>query len=371
MTLACPARLVELPCSMQGYAYLANPLRRDGVELQLMRGHGRHFPVLTGSEFFFVKVEGCEGCCESMKVVATRGDVLVVERPDTGCDCINSNARVSYDYTSKRYIQAAAREIGLNVTGPLVYDCETNTLSVDCNKLFSDPDCGCGSATPPAGGGMRGPIGPEGRPGKDAIGIESMSLEGNVLTWQDSTGRRHTAGTIEPPPGQKGDRGDVGPAGPAGPPGPRGADAGSITMAEQDGQFTLTLRTDDGTERVLGKWTPPRGIGIKDMNIDENSGKLLVTLTDESKLDAGLARGPVGPIGSFDMTQYGNQLAVCGPPGATFTFAIQNHLVNNTNRGPHQLNQEGLWVGNKPHILAEAQLVKVMYNRLVVAVGSV
>jgi len=76
--------------------------------------------------------------------------------------------------------QASARGIGINVKSPLEYDCETNTLSLDCNKLATDSDCGCGSGQNKTGEGRRGPQGPAGRNGADGISITDVILGGPV-----------------------------------------------------------------------------------------------------------------------------------------------------------------------------------------------
>lgn len=293
----CPARLQSLPCSMRGYGYLSDPVRQSDNTLRLMKGQGAYFPELVGDQFFFVTVEGCDGCCEHMRVVARDGDTLTVERTSR-CDCINSNARVAYDYNSKEYIQAAAREIGLNVKAPLLYDCESNTISLDCNALGLDSDCGCGSGKGGAGTGGRGEKGEAGRNGVDGVSVVSISIdEANKLTWTDSTGATKTIGTIQPPKGQKGDKGDRGDVGPQGPEGPKGDALGTLSMtSNEDGSQTIRVTNADGETSVVGSWTPPRGVGVQSATVNE-AGELIVTLTDNTQQNAGAVRG-VGVTGA-------------------------------------------------------------------------
>lgn len=326
----CPARLQTLPCSLQGYGYLANPVRLGDTTIQLMKGHGAYFPELSGNQFFFVMVEGCDGCCEQMRVTARSGDVLTVERGN-GCECINSNARVSYDYTSREYIQAIAREIGINVKSPLEYDCETNTLSLDCNKLATDSDCGCGSGKNQAGEGRRGPQGAAGRDGKDGVSIVGVSIdEHNTLRWTDSNQKQHTIGTIIAAQGPRGEIGPQGPQGPQGPAGEKGDDAGKIQMAEhEDGTFELMMIGLDGATKSLGTWRPRAGVGIKDLNINSD-GHLIINLTDDTTVDAGSTigpRGPMGPTASFGMVERNGKVIISGPAGAEVYLRTGGRLI--------------------------------------------
>lgn len=344
----CTARLQELPCDLRGFGYLAEPVRLNDTTLLLMKGQGEYFPAITGDQFFFVNVEGCKGCCEHMRVTARDGDRLTVER--TGrCDCINSNAKVSYDYTSKHYIQAIAREIGLNVLSPLTYDCETNTVGIDCTKLAQDSDCGCGSGNNAPGTGPRGPRGESGRDGTDGVGVRSISIDAtNTLSYTDTLGRTYTIGTVTAAQGPKGDKGDVGEPGPQGPPGIKGDSVGQLSMRDNsDGTFSLILTDGNGQVTEVGSWTPPAGPGIADMNINAN-GELIVELTTGVQINAGVTigpRGPVGPAASFDVTYVNGQVYVAGPAGAEFWFIRQG-----TQLGPRLfIPADGIWYGNNPN----------------------
>lgn len=363
----CPARLQTLPCSLQGYGYLSEPVRLGDTTIRLMKGHGAYFPELVGDQFFFVLVEGCDGCCEQMRVTARVGDVLTVERGN-GCECINSNARVSYDYTSREYIQAIAREIGINVKSPLEYDCETNTLSLDCNKLATDSDCGCGSGQNKSGEGRRGPQGPAGRNGADGISITGISIdEHNTLRWTDSKGNSHTIGTVVAAQGPRGEKGDTGPQGPAGPTGPQGDDAGKIQMSEhEDGTFELFIITPEGGTKSLGTWKPRAGTGITDLNIDSD-GHLIVNLSDGAKVDAGSTIGPRGPIGhtaSFGMIYRNGKVIVSGPAGAEVYLRTEGRILGSR----FSIPANGTIGIDNPNTGVET-VVELVYNGGVVEVG--
>ena len=363
----CPTRLQTLPCALRGYGFLSAPVRRGDVTLRLMKGQGAYFPELRGDQFFFVTVEGCDGCCEHMRVTARDGDLLTVERGN-GCDCINSNARVSYDYTSREYIQAIAREIGINVISPLTYDCETHTLGIDCNKLAQDSDCGCGSGQNKSGEGRRGPQGEAGRDGADGISVAKITIdEYNTLRWVDSKQRQHTIGTITAAQGPKGEKGESGPPGPQGPAGLQGEGAGTISMVKEDnGEYALLLTEPDGTNKTIGTWKPVAGVGIKDMNIEKN-GHLIVELTDGVKLDAGSAAGPKGEKGdtaSFSMLYRAGTVYIAGPVGEE-VYMVQNGDILGTRT---TIPASGVLSIPNPNAGAEG-LVSLVHNSSVVALG--
>lgn len=132
----CPQHYKELPCAYTGVGYTAQTLILNQTSLYLRTGHGAHFPDLGDGDYFYAYLtDGCDECCEQVKVVAKAGDVLTIERPEMHCDCFSTNSRLSYTVCSVAAIEAIARGVGLNVVDPLVYDCETRTLSIDCGKL--------------------------------------------------------------------------------------------------------------------------------------------------------------------------------------------------------------------------------------------
>lgn len=134
--MACPTRYVPLPCAMSGVGFTATTTQRSSGSIQLQAGHGANFPEVAGGKFYFVHVESrCGSCCEHVRVVGKAGDTLHIQRLGQGCECIPSNARVRYDGMSREAVFAIAQEVPFNVVDPLVWDCETRTLSVNCAKL--------------------------------------------------------------------------------------------------------------------------------------------------------------------------------------------------------------------------------------------
>lgn len=366
---ACKQRLQTLPCDKLGYGYTSNPLGTSDTKLHLMRNQGNAFPPLAEGQYFFVVVKPCDNeCCETMRVIARDGDVLTVERTNA-CDCIGSNARVSYLDYGREYVQALAREIGLNTVAPLVYNCETNTLSLDCTKLNMGGDCGCGSGKEEAGGGRRGPQGERGADGKDGVSVSSIAIDAtNTLSWTDSKGKTHTIGTVLPPQGQKGEKGDAGERGPIGPAGPQGEGAGSISMErdEATGTFTLYITNGEGVKRSLGSWKPEAGVGIADMTVTD--GNLEVTLTDGNKVNAGSIVGPRGPQGqtaSFSMLYSGGRVYIGGPAKAEVYLRKDGEMLGTR----QQIPDNGLLVIDNPNTAAEA-VIELIHNNGVVALGQ-
>lgn len=365
---ACKQRLQTLPCDKLGYGYTSHPLGASDTVLHLMRNQGNSFPPLVEGQYFFVSVKMCDTeCCETMRVIARDGDDLTVERTNP-CDCISSNARVTYLDSGREYVQALAREIGLNVEDPLVYNCETNTLSLDCTKLNMGGDCGCGSGKDEAGVGKRGPQGERGADGKDGVSVTGITIDDtNTLKWTDNKGKTHTIGTIIPPQGQKGDAGPQGPQGPQGPAGPQGEDAGAISMErdEATGTFSLFITNGEGVKRNIGSWKPVAGVGIADMNVVD--GNLEVTLTDGNKLNAGSTVGPRGPQGqtaSFSMLYSNGRVYIGGPAKAEVYLRKNGAMLG----GRQQIPDNGLLIMNNPNSSTEA-VIELVHNGGVVALG--
>ena len=220
------------------------------------------FPDLTDGGYFYIRVSGCKSCCEIMKVVAKDGDVLTVERNfGTQCSCIHSNATVEYSLDNAFAYKDLTQYVPIKVTDPLTWNCETNTIGVDCSKLFSK-DCGCDCEGPsePSGniggggtGGLRGERGEKGDRG-DGIDIMVVSATNRLLVTL-TNGKVIDAGALPQakglpgPPGERGEKGD---------PGPRGEDGARVTSARREGD-NLFIDTSDGQSFNAGDITGPQG----------------------------------------------------------------------------------------------------------------
>lgn len=138
--MSCPPVYVGLPCHLSGVGYsaaaLPAPLGLAPIEVQLQTGHGRFFPDVSAGQFFFAEVtDKCNECCETVRVIGKTDDTLTILRDSAKCECTSSNARIRYVSDTRDAILAIASEAPLNVAEPLVWDCATRTLSIDCAKL--------------------------------------------------------------------------------------------------------------------------------------------------------------------------------------------------------------------------------------------
>lgn len=134
--MKCPSNYAELTCPLTGCGYIHTPVSIGAREIRLIKNQASNFPDLQVDEFFFVYVnDACNHQCTKLKVVGVNKttDTLTIETPTI--NCIPSNSRICYESTSVEAIREIAAGIGINVVYPLVYDCETRTLSINCQGL--------------------------------------------------------------------------------------------------------------------------------------------------------------------------------------------------------------------------------------------
>lgn len=139
--MACPPRLEPLPCSLSGVGFIANNTAPDATTITLRMGQGDAFPTPTNGKVFYVDVSGC-GCCTRLKVVGRVGDVLTIEQGST-CPCIPAGSRIAYAVNSVEHMRLAAMESMPTFVYPLVYDCTTHTVRLDCAGVKAMVDNPC------------------------------------------------------------------------------------------------------------------------------------------------------------------------------------------------------------------------------------
>lgn len=259
--MACNNNLVFISCEYSGIGFTSKAVPEDATRIQLMKGHGKNFPPVTKGSHFYITVEGCNSCCETMRVVGVDGDVLEVERNlGDSCTCIKSNAKVSYTSSNKEFFEDINGVIPLNVQSPLKFDCATNTLSVDCSALFKAGcgggcDCGeggcdeCGDNPNDAGttSGLRGPKGEKGDEGPLPTAINISPLGVLTFTYPDGTIIQATGRVPKGPKGDKGDNGETGRQGDAG---AAGDSAAKISLVKVDGRDLVFTLSDDSVVRA-------------------------------------------------------------------------------------------------------------------------
>ena len=264
--MACEKPLIFLSCDSSGQARTAQAVNPNDTVIQLMRGQGSRFPEVPNGKWFYVRVVGCDSCCETMRVVGRDGDKLHVQRGfGTQCTCIKSNSLITYTTDTQYFFEDLLSVLPLNVTDPLKYNCETNTLSVDCAKLFSSKCGGCGcegtsntaaAENPaPAGGGGAGLRGPKGDKGDAGVGIQSMTVSATkrlLVTLSD--GRIIDAGMVPTAAGVPGERGAPGEKGEKGEKGDAGTSLVEFTM--QNGNLIAAM--SNGDTKNLGSVIGPQ-----------------------------------------------------------------------------------------------------------------
>lgn len=134
--MKCPSKYAELACPLTGCGYVHSPMPVGAREIPLIKNQAANFPDLQQGEFFFIyATDACTKQCTKLKVIGVNKvtDRLTIETPTTVC--IPSLSRVCYENTSVEAQREIAASVGINVVFPLVYDCETRTLSIDCQGL--------------------------------------------------------------------------------------------------------------------------------------------------------------------------------------------------------------------------------------------
>lgn len=132
--MKCANNLIPLPCNIPGVGYTRTTFDNTDTEIPLMSGHGLNFPAVASGKWYYVKVyDACSGCCGEYRVTGRTANSLTVEPVSPlGCACMTSNAKVTFVDVPVYIVEDIVKSVGINVVAPLVYDCTTNTLSLDC-----------------------------------------------------------------------------------------------------------------------------------------------------------------------------------------------------------------------------------------------
>lgn len=128
----CPTKYVALPCDMLGSATTAAAFCSSGT-LKLKQGQGAHLPELAAGQVFHALMEiPCQSVCEEVIVTGRSGDTLTVTRYQMRTGCFPTGSRLTYISCSVDAIRTIANDSRAKCEWPLVYDCETDTISIDC-----------------------------------------------------------------------------------------------------------------------------------------------------------------------------------------------------------------------------------------------
>lgn len=348
----CVLGLVPLSCDRTGVGFTAKPLDSESNRLHLVKGHTKHFPNLEGGQYFYVRIKGCEGCCEVAKVTGIEEDVLILDRTaGSKCTCITSNTMVSYVWDDIRVVTDIAKSIGINVESPLRYDACTRTLSVDCKALFAADcgGCGCGEGVQPTlltgeqpAGGLRGEQGDKGDQG---VGVSSFTISpSGQLMYTLTDGTTRSAGVL---PVAKGVRGEPGPPGAQGAPGAKG----------DKGETIAAITAEPGIFKVVMSDNQIITVDATAMKGDKGD-----------KGDPG-DKGDTGPAGySFQYVETATDAYVFGYPGVTFT--IQSPAMPGVTLGPYTTGADGVVTIPKPPVSGSG-LLTIKVNNTIVGIGRI
>lgn len=349
--MKCELKLVTLDCSLTGVGYTSQPLSSNDNKLRLLKGHAKHFPTILNGEYFYVRIKGCDNCCEIAKVIAIDEDTFTLERTiGSKCECISSNAMVSYDYNNLQAILDVASSVGVNVLSPLKYDECTRTLSVDCNELFAADcgGCGCGEGIPPDQGGqpstgLRGEKGEKGDPG---VGVKLLTISASgQLLYTLTNDFTASAGTLPVAKGERGEQGEQGERGEQGEPGTPGVSISDIKLT--DDNFTFVLTNND--TKVVDA-TPLKG----EKGDTGDKGE---------KGDT----GDTGPAGySYQYVELADKSYIFGVPSTSITIVPLGDIQMTF--GPYQTDNNGLVEIPKIQV-ASPTLLKILVDNKLVGIG--
>jgi len=196
----------------------------------------------------------------------------------------------------------------VNGSGNLILTKQDNT-TVDAGSVIG-PQGATGSQ------GIQGATGNTGSQGPAGLSVTSASVNGAgrlLIVRSDSS--TVDAGSVVGPQGAQGIKGDTGEAGATGPAGSNGSNGVGITTAAVNGSGRLIITKTDSSTVDAGSVIGPQGatgttgaqgpqgstgatgLGIYSVVVD-GSGNLQVTLTDASTINAGSTVGPQGPQGA-------------------------------------------------------------------------
>lgn len=128
----CPNKYVALACDQLGVATFGEAFCKSG-KVMLKNGQGRNLPDLKAGQIYHALLTiPCQPVCEEVIVTGKSGDELTISRYQNRTDCFPTGTTITYLSCSVDAIRAIARVSRPNYKWPLVYDCETDTVYIDC-----------------------------------------------------------------------------------------------------------------------------------------------------------------------------------------------------------------------------------------------
>lgn len=132
----CAQKLTRIGASQLGVGFTTMPIPTGATTITLKAGHGVNFPIPTGGSSYWVDIV-CPTGTSRAEVIGNAGNVLTVRNLTLSSGCVPSYAKVSYASSAPEHVVAIVTEMGINVVAPLQYNCDTRTLSINCEMLKS------------------------------------------------------------------------------------------------------------------------------------------------------------------------------------------------------------------------------------------
>lgn len=141
--MTCGPRLARLPCDRGGVVTVAERYT-GGTTLALKTGGAANLPTLQAGEVMFLEVIGRDcGGCATFRVSSITGEELTVDSV-TGV-CLPPGTLLRYTATHPDAIKLLAAELPFTAVHPLVWDCATRSLHIDCEGLKALIAAPCGA----------------------------------------------------------------------------------------------------------------------------------------------------------------------------------------------------------------------------------
>lgn len=134
--MACTTNLVYLPTNLTGTGCVKKITGTPNV-ITLFKDDVSNFPSLTvGKHFYAVIHSRCANSIVKVTAVDTTTNQFTVEWPEgQPLNCIPTGSRIVYSLSNQYALQEMIDMSPVNVTSPLVYNCSTRTISIDCAAL--------------------------------------------------------------------------------------------------------------------------------------------------------------------------------------------------------------------------------------------
>lgn len=134
--MACATNLVFLPIAATGTGCVRKIVGSPST-ITLFKDNAANFPSLTTGKFFYAIIHArCANVIVKVTAVDMTTNQFTVEWVEgQPLSCIPEGSQIVYSLCNQYALQEMIDTSPVNVTSPLVFDCDTRTISVDCAAL--------------------------------------------------------------------------------------------------------------------------------------------------------------------------------------------------------------------------------------------